>query len=106
MSQSKSDPVVEFLDLVAELAARWHWHQWQQEPLEKEAGQRWQRQGQKKQQEREKRQQRSRSGKSRASPREKHTGSGLSSNRKTQKPGPGRENKGGPGWFSERSELC
>ena len=87
MSQNKSDPVVEFLDLVAELAARRHWHQWQQESLEKEAGQRRQRQEQKKQkqQERYKRQQRSRSGKSRASPREKRTGSGLPPNRKTSK---------------------
>ena len=93
MSESKSDPVVEFLDLVAELAARWHWYQWQQEPLEKETGQRRQRQGQKKQkqQERYKRQQRSRSGKSRASPREKRTGSGLSTGRKTSKARSGAE---------------
>ena len=97
MSQSKSDPVVEFLDLVAELAARWHWHQWQQEPLEKETGQRRQRQGQKKQkqQERKKREQRSRSGKSWDSPREKRTGSSLSSNRKTSKAWGGGV-KGGP----------
>ena len=109
MPQNKSDPVVEFLDLVAELAARWHWHQWQQEPLEKETGQRRRRQGQKKQkqQEREKRQQRSRSGKfPRASPGEKRTGSGLSTGRKTQKPGPGRESKSEPGWLSGRSEFC
>ena len=94
MSESKNDPVVEFLDLVAELAARWHWHQWQQESLGKETGQRRQRQGQKKQkqQEREKRQQRSRSGKfPRASPGEKRTGSGLSTGRKTSKARTGAE---------------
>ena len=87
MSESKNDPVVEFLDLVAELAARWHWHQWQQKPLEKETGQRRQGQEQKKQkqQEREKQQQCSRSGKSWDSPREKRTGSGFSTGRKTSK---------------------
>ena len=92
MSQSKSDPVVEFMDLVAELAARWHWHQWEREPPKKESGQRQRRQGQKKQkqQEREK-QQRSRSGKSRASPQEKRTGSGLSTGRKTSKARDGAE---------------
>jgi len=39
VSQDKSDPVAEFLDLVAELAARLHWHRWQQESPEKRAAQ-------------------------------------------------------------------
>ncbi len=39
MSRNKSDPVVEFLDLVAELAARMYWHRWQQESSEKKTSQ-------------------------------------------------------------------
>lgn len=35
MSRNKTDPVAEFFDLVAELAARMHWHQWQQDLPEK-----------------------------------------------------------------------
>ena len=40
MSRNKSDPVVEFLDLVAELAARMYWHRWQQESVGKKTARR------------------------------------------------------------------